>query len=68
MTGRLRLVKVIVQPVLVWDDGETLTEVTAPPATIQASNWIDYSLETHLSDIASQIESQEKESHGPHQV
>ena len=66
MTGRLRLVKVVVQPVCVWDDGETLVEVTAPPATIQASNWGDYSLDSHMEDIANQIENQQGvPPHGP---
>ncbi len=35
----LRFLKVIVQPVFVEDDGETLTERTAEPATILAADW-----------------------------
>lgn len=38
----LRLVKVIVQPMLVEDDGEHLKEVVAKPVTVDAADWPDY--------------------------
>lgn len=38
----LRLVKVIVQPVLVWDDGDSLREVQAQPAEVAPADWLDY--------------------------
>lgn len=39
---KLRLVKVIVQPVLVLDDGENLQEQTVEPIQVAAENWNDY--------------------------
>lgn len=36
---RVRLVKVIVQPVVVVDDGETLTEHVADPLVVPAKEW-----------------------------
>ena len=42
MTERLRLLKVIVQPVFVVDDGDTLTEQVAQPVTVPAAEWADY--------------------------
>jgi hypothetical protein len=42
---RLRLVKVIVQPVLVLDDGENMIEVDHPPVAIPADEWPTYSSE-----------------------
>lgn len=35
---RLRLLKVIVQPVLVMDDGETLTEIPAQAVTVAVAD------------------------------
>jgi len=45
MSGRLRLIKVHVQPVFVLDDGENLTEVTHATTTIPAAEWPTYSSE-----------------------
>lgn len=39
---KLRLVKVIVQPILVLDDGKTLTEQTVQPITVPAAEWGAY--------------------------
>lgn len=36
---RLRLLKVLVQPVFVLDDGDTLTEQPADPFTVPAAGW-----------------------------
>jgi hypothetical protein len=36
---RLRLLKVVVQPVLVLDDGETLTEQVAEPIEVSVNDW-----------------------------
>lgn len=36
---RLRLLKVVVQPVFVVDDGETLTEQAAQPMEVPAAEW-----------------------------
>ena len=35
----LRLLKVIVQPIFVLDDGETLTEQAAQPLEVSAGEW-----------------------------
>lgn len=39
---RLRLLKVIVQPVFVVDDGTSLTEHSAQPVTVTAAEWPGY--------------------------
>jgi hypothetical protein len=39
MRPRLRLLKVVVQPVFVLDDGETLTEQPAQPVEVSAAEW-----------------------------
>lgn len=36
---KLRLLKVIVQPVFVLDDGETLTEQAGQPVEVSAADW-----------------------------
>jgi hypothetical protein len=36
---RLRLVKVIIQPVFVVDDGEALTEQAAQPIEVSSADW-----------------------------
>lgn len=36
---RLRLVKVVVSPVFVLDDGTNITEVSASSATVNGSDW-----------------------------
>lgn len=42
MAQKIRLLKVITQGVFVVDDGETLTEVTAQPVEVSASEWPVY--------------------------
>lgn len=39
---RLRLVKVLVQPVFVIDDGDTLEETMVEPETVTAADWPAY--------------------------
>ena len=39
---RLRLLKVVVQPVFAIDDGETLTETTAEPVVVASADWPTY--------------------------
>lgn len=36
---RLRFLKVVVQPIYVLDDGETLIEQPTQPATVSAADW-----------------------------
>ncbi len=40
---KVRLLKVVVQPVFVLDDGATLTEVQHPATVIPAAEWPTYS-------------------------
>ena len=49
---RLRLVKVIVQPVFVLDDGENVTELDHPPVAIPASEWPTYSSDRFPREVA----------------
>ena len=49
---RLRLIKVIVQPVFVLDDGESITEVDQAPVAIPASEWPAYSGERFPREVA----------------
>lgn len=39
---KLRLVKVIVHPIFVLDDGENITEFENQPSVIPASEWPDF--------------------------
>jgi hypothetical protein len=48
---RLRLVKVVVHPIFVVDDGESLTEFQNTPSEIPASEWDGFS-ERLKADIA----------------
>ena len=41
-TPKLRLLKVVVQPVFAVDDGHSLTERAAEPVVVPASEWADY--------------------------
>jgi hypothetical protein len=43
MSARVRLVKVVVQPVFVLDDGENITEIEHQPTVIPANEWPTYS-------------------------
>ena len=50
-TPKLRLIKVLVQPVLVLDDGETIEEVDHPAVVIPADEWPTYSSERFPREI-----------------
>jgi hypothetical protein len=52
MRKRLRLLKVIVQPVFVLDDGETLSEVTPQPFVVTAKEWPTYPVDGFLRQFA----------------
>ncbi len=41
-TPKLRLLKVVVQPVMVVDDGESLQEVAVDPITVTPTEWPTY--------------------------
>jgi hypothetical protein len=49
---RLRLVKVLVQPVFLLDDGETMTEIEHPVTAIPAAEWPTYSGERFPKEVA----------------
>lgn len=49
---RIRLVKVIVQPVFVLDDGETIEELPHDPVVIAAADWPTYSGERFPREVA----------------
>jgi hypothetical protein len=48
---KLRLLKVVVQPVFLLDDGETLTELQHPPTAIPAAEWPSYSNERFPQEV-----------------
>ncbi len=49
---RLRLVEVLVQPVIMRDDGEALVKLDHPPITIPAAEWASYSGERFPRELA----------------
>jgi hypothetical protein len=49
---RVRLIKVLVQPVLIVDDGETLVELDHPAIAIPAEQWSAYSSERFPRELA----------------
>lgn len=49
---RLRLIKVIVQPVFVLDDGDTIQEMPHLPIEIPAADWPTYSSERFPREVA----------------
>lgn len=49
--AKLRLIKVIVQPVFVLDDGENVTEVEHGAIAIPASEWPAYSGERFPREV-----------------
>lgn len=49
---KLRLLKVIVQPVFVLDDGESLTEQVAEPVAVPPSEWPTYPTEGFARGVA----------------
>lgn len=48
----LRLVKVFVQPVLMLDDGDSLTEIAHPTLVVPAADWPAYSGDTFPKEVA----------------
>lgn len=49
--GKLRLVKVVVQPVFVLDDGEEIIEVEHPAVNVPAGDWDRYSSQTFPQEV-----------------
>lgn len=50
--SKLRLIKVLVQPVFVLDDGENITEIEHGATAIPASEWPTYSGERFPREVA----------------
>ncbi|MCU1500581.1 MAG: hypothetical protein JWM47_4534 [Acidimicrobiales bacterium] len=48
---KLRLVKVVVQPVFILDDGETVTEIDHEAIAIPAAEWPAYSGERFPAEV-----------------
>ncbi len=49
--SRLRLLKVIVQPVFVVDDGEQLIEQPAQPVTVSPQDWPTFATTTFVEGM-----------------
>lgn len=52
----LRLLKVVVQPVFVDDDGESLTEVTGDAVTVAGSQWQSFAADAFSADELAQLD------------
>jgi hypothetical protein len=52
MSRQVRLVKVLVQPVFVLDDGQNISEVPIEEHVIPASEWPTYSSERFPREVA----------------
>lgn len=52
MAKRVRLLKVIVQPVFVLDDDDELTELTTEPVIVAARDWSEYATTTFLQSVS----------------
>ncbi len=50
--SKLRLLKVIVQPVFAVDDGETLTESPAEPVVVKPEDWPTYPTTQFVEAVA----------------
>lgn len=59
MTARIRVVKLIVQPVVVLDDGEHLSELHADPMTVRPGD-----LETFPERFAAELARQQEQLDG----
>lgn len=49
---RARLIQVVIQPILVADDGETLTALQASPITVEAADWATFATDVWPSLVA----------------
>lgn len=49
---KLRLLKVIVQPVFVVDDGERLVEQTAEPVVVSPADWPTFATTAFVEGVA----------------
>jgi hypothetical protein len=60
---RLRLVKVLVQPVFVTDDGETIEELEHPVVVVPAAEWPSYGerFEREVADWQTRLNEEEED-------
>jgi len=65
---KLRLIKVIVQPMFVLDDGKHITEIDHPPIAIPADEWPAYSGERFPREVKKWQERLDAESASPSAV
>lgn len=63
---RLRLLKVVVQPIFVIDDGETLTEHAAEPVIVSPKDWPTFATTTFLAGVE-HLRTQIEDTPGPEQ-
>lgn len=61
---KLRLLKVIVQPVFVVDDGDQLIEQTAEPIVVSPADWPTFATTAFLEGVAQLQEQLEAEDSG----
>lgn len=54
--SKLRVLKVLVQPVCLADDGETLSEVRVDPIEVPYPAWAGFDLDSALGPLRAQIE------------
>ena len=52
MNKKIRLIKVVVQPFFVLDDGENIIELEHQATVIPASEWLAYSSERFPREVA----------------
>lgn len=57
MTTKLRVIKMVLQPVVVLDDGETLTEIEVQPIVVPWKAWDAY-VNGGLAEAMAQLEAQ----------
>jgi hypothetical protein len=63
---RIRLLKVIVQPVFVVDDGERLIEQVAEPVTVNPTDWPTFATTTFVEGMAAlQAQLDAQDANGP---
>ncbi len=56
--GKLRVLKVLVQPVLVLDNGDTLREVVHPAIEIKGADWSEWAKTAYCDDALEALRTQ----------
>lgn len=63
---KLRLLKVLVQPVFVADDGETLTEIPTQPVEVPAAEWPSFATGRYVEGFEALRQQVEGSAHASH--